>query len=102
MVGSSGTPPPRCWPSLAAPDVPAAGRSRPARYNRNIAPEGLMDHRFVRACAPLLLVCAQLYAADTWKVAGPPPASWQRDRRADLAAHRKGVMQEIGDKGILI
>jgi Xaa-Pro aminopeptidase len=61
-----------------------------------------MIHRLVRAGAPLLLICAQLGAADAWKVTGPPPASWQRDRLADLAAHRKGVMQELGDKGILI
>jgi len=61
-----------------------------------------MIHRFVRACAPLLLACAQIGAAEPWKVTPAPPASWQRDRVADLAAHRKGVMQEIGDKGVLI
>ncbi len=37
-----------------------------------------------------------------WKVAPPPPASWERDRLADLALRRKAAMQEIGDKGILI
>jgi Xaa-Pro aminopeptidase len=61
-----------------------------------------MSNRLVRACTPLLFVCAQLWAAETWKVTGPPPASWQRDRLSDLAAHRKGVMQELGEKGILI
>src|SRR3954463_13575405 len=50
----------------------------------------------LRALAPLLMVCAQLYAADTWKVAGPPPASWQRDRVADLTAHRKTFMEHVG------
>jgi Xaa-Pro aminopeptidase len=60
-----------------------------------------MKHLSVRVCAPLLLVCA-LNAADTWKVAGPAPASWQRDRLADLAAHRKGLMDELGKKSILI
>jgi len=45
-----------------------------------------------------------LAAADDgiWKVAPPPPASWERDRVADLTAHRKAMMQQIGDKGILI
>ena len=43
-------------------------------------------------------------AADTgiWKIAPPPPASWQRDRVADLAARRKAVLDQIGDHGILI
>lgn len=48
-----------------------------------------------------MVVCAA-YAADAWKVAGPPPASWQRDRVADLAAHRKAVREQIGPQGILI
>src|SRR5438067_6192566 len=44
------------------------------------------------------------FAADNglWKVAPPPPASWQRDRVADLTAHRKAVMNQIGEHGILI
>src|SRR5882672_4472229 len=44
------------------------------------------------------------FAADTgvFKVAPPPPASWQRDRVADLTAHRKGVMDQIGEHGVLI
>jgi len=54
-------------------------------------------------CAALgVVVCAAAYAADGWKVAGPPPASWQRDRVADLAAHRKAVREQIGAQGILI
>ncbi len=40
--------------------------------------------------------------AGIWKVAPPPPASWQRDRIADLTARRKAVAEQIGDKGILI
>ena len=55
-----------------------------------------------RTIASALLVCAQVYAADVWKTAGAAPASWQRDRVADLAAHRKGLMEAVGDKGIAI
>src|SRR4051812_33960719 len=55
-----------------------------------------MNARNLRALAPLLMIGAQLYAADTWKVAGPPPASWQRDRVADLTAHRKAFMEYVG------
>ena len=48
------------------------------------------------------VVCG--YAADStiWKVAPPAPASWQRDRVADLTARRKAIMEQIGAKGILI
>jgi Xaa-Pro aminopeptidase len=60
-----------------------------------------MVGRVVRVAAIGTLVCAA-YAADVWKMAGPPPASWQRDRVADLAAHRKAVAQQIGTDGILI
>ena len=53
------------------------------------------------------LLCAaalapQAPAADIWKVAPPPPASWKRDRVSDLAARRKAVGEQIGAKGILI
>lgn len=61
-----------------------------------------MDRRTLRAIAPLVVVCAQLYAAETWKVAGPPPASWQRDRLGDLAAHRKAFLEQVGEKGMAI
>jgi Xaa-Pro aminopeptidase len=49
-------------------------------------------------------MAGSLGAADShvWKVAGPPPESWQRDRVADLAGHRKAVMEQLGDKAILI
>ena len=44
------------------------------------------------------------FAADPgiWKIAPPPPASWQRDRVADLSARRKALMDQIGDRAILI
>lgn len=44
------------------------------------------------------------FAADTgaWKIAPPPPASWQRDRVADLSARRKALMDQIGDHAILV
>lgn len=61
-----------------------------------------MKQRSLRVAAPVLLVCAQLSAADAWKVAGPPPASWQRDRVSDLAARRKSMLEKVGAKGILI
>src|SRR5689334_18211826 len=44
------------------------------------------------------------FAADPgiWKIAPTPPASWQRDRVADLSARRKALMDQIGDRAILI
>src|SRR5262245_7116875 len=52
----------------------------------------------------LALLCAAAFGADSgvWKVAPAPPASWQRDRVADLTARRKAVMDQIGDHGLLI
>ena len=52
----------------------------------------------------VLMLAATAFAADngTWKVAPPPPASWQRDRVADLAARRKAVLDQIGEHAILI
>ena len=46
----------------------------------------------------------QARAADAgiWKVAPPPPASWERDRVADLTNRRHAAMEQIGAKGILI
>src|SRR5580658_362486 len=42
-------------------------------------------------------------AADAiWKVAGPAPASWQRDRVSDLAARRKAAREQVGPNGVLI
>ena len=60
-----------------------------------------MNRRFFLS---LLLMAGSLAAADShiWKVAGPPPESWQRDRVADLASRRKAVMEQLGGKAILI
>jgi Xaa-Pro aminopeptidase len=60
-----------------------------------------MNRRFF---VSVLMAAGSLIAADThvWKVAGPPPESWQHDRVADLASHRKAVMEQLGNKAILI
>jgi Xaa-Pro aminopeptidase len=50
----------------------------------------------------MLLVAVAAHAADSWKVAGPPPASWQRDRLSDLSARRKALLEQLGDKSIAI
>jgi Xaa-Pro aminopeptidase len=60
-----------------------------------------MAGRLARFAALGMLVYAA-YAADVWKVAGPPPDSWQRDRVADLAAHRKSVREQLGPQSVLI
>ncbi|HEV2447879.1 MAG TPA: aminopeptidase P N-terminal domain-containing protein, partial [Candidatus Sulfopaludibacter sp.] len=58
----------------------------------------------LRPLLTLTLLASPALAADPaiWKVAPAPPASWQRDRVADLTARRKAVAEQIGDKGILI
>ena len=66
--------------------------------------------RFRRSVPVCMILAAGLAAADQapgadrdiWKIAPQPPASWQRDRVADLTAHRKAAMDQIGAKGILI
>jgi Xaa-Pro aminopeptidase len=60
-----------------------------------------MNRRFLLS---LFLMAGALSAADShvWKVAGPPPESWQRDRVAELASRRKAVMEQLGPKAILI
>ncbi|HKE21971.1 MAG TPA: aminopeptidase P family protein [Bryobacteraceae bacterium] len=55
-----------------------------------------------RILAVFCLAAASLIAQSPWKVAPAPPASWQRDRIADLTARRRAVMDAIGAKGILI
>src|SRR6478672_2517027 len=57
----------------------------------------------LRAIGILALVSTG-FAADTgaWKVAPQPPASWQRDRVADLSARRKAAMDQIGEHGLLV
>ena len=60
-----------------------------------------MNRRFF---VSVFLLAGGLGAADphVWKIAAPPPESWQRDRVADLANHRKAVMEQLGNKAILI
>jgi len=60
-----------------------------------------MNRRFL---LPFLMAAGSLIAADThaFRVAGPPPESWQRDRLTDLANRRKAVMEQLGNKAILI
>ena len=60
-----------------------------------------MNRRFLLS---FLMVAGSLIAADAhaFKVAGPPPESWQRDRLTDLANRRKAVMEQLGNKAILI
>jgi Xaa-Pro aminopeptidase len=60
-----------------------------------------MNRRFLLS---LFLAAGSLIAADShvWKIAPPPPNSWQRDRVADLASRRKAVMEQLGNKAILI
>jgi Xaa-Pro aminopeptidase len=52
----------------------------------------------------LFILAATALAADNgiWKTAPVPPASWQRDRVADLKARRKAVLDQIGDHAVLI
>jgi len=45
---------------------------------------------------------ALAHAAELWKITPAAPASNQRDRVADLTARRKAVMEQVGDKGVLI
>ena len=66
-----------------------------------------MDRRILLVaalCAGSLAPVRALEAADagTWRVAPPPPASWESDRVTDLANRRKAVMDQIGEKGILL
>jgi Xaa-Pro aminopeptidase len=56
----------------------------------------------VRTVLAVVVCCASSWAAGPWRIAGPPPGSWQRDRVADLAARRKAVMERIGPRGVLI
>ena len=60
-----------------------------------------MNRRFFFA---LFLLAGSLCAADShvWKVASAPPESWQRGRVADLASHRKSLMEQLGAEAILI
>ncbi|MGP8245347.1 MAG: aminopeptidase P family protein [Bryobacteraceae bacterium] len=59
--------------------------------------------RNLLACAIVLSAAVGL-AADgaIWKIAPPPPASWQSGRIADLTARRQAAAAQIGPNGILI
>jgi Xaa-Pro aminopeptidase len=52
----------------------------------------------------LVLLTGGLCAADShgWKIAGPPPDSWQRDRVDDLASRRQALMGQLGNQAIVI
>jgi Xaa-Pro aminopeptidase len=53
-------------------------------------------------CVLTLAVAASAAESAIWKVAPPPPASWQAGRVADLAARRKAVIDQIGDHAVLV
>ncbi len=61
-----------------------------------------MRHRHPALLVSCLIFCAAGADNRIWKVAPPPPASWERDRVADLTARRRAAMQQLGDTGILI
>lgn len=71
-------------------------------------PEGLiklMDRRYLCVCYLVLLWSGSLARgadAGIWKVAPPPPVSWERDRVSDLTARRRALIGQIGEEGILI
>jgi Xaa-Pro aminopeptidase len=62
----------------------------------------------LRYCTSLALILYMLsclpaaHAADVWKVAPPPPPSWERGRVADLTARRKALMDQLDSKSIVI
>ncbi|MEO8592764.1 MAG: aminopeptidase P family protein [Candidatus Solibacter sp.] len=60
--------------------------------------------RFPKLLFFALALAGTAAAADTgiWKVAPPPPPSWQRDRLSDLSARRKAVMDRLGPHALLI
>ncbi|HUB31463.1 MAG TPA: Xaa-Pro aminopeptidase [Bryobacteraceae bacterium] len=61
-----------------------------------------MSSRLGRIIPAFLLFSALSSAGDGWYEARRVPASWQRDRIADLAAHRRAVMDRIGPQGVLV
>src|ERR1051325_6564150 len=63
-----------------------------------------MARRSMKLVALALTAASLCFAADTgvWKMAPPPPASWQRDRVADLTARRKAIMDRIGSHAIVV
>ncbi len=61
-----------------------------------------MRPRLARLIPALVLLSAAVSAGEAWRVAGPPPDSWQRDRVADLDAHRRAVMDRLGPHAVLV
>jgi len=62
-----------------------------------------MRNLFLTVCAAVWLAALAMAAEPRlWKVAPPPPDSWQNGRLADLAAHRRAALEQIGEKGIAI
>ena len=63
-----------------------------------------VTRREVCAGTAALALAAVCLAADTGviKTAPPPPASWERDRVADLTARRKNLMDRLGPKAVLV
>ncbi len=65
-----------------------------------------MSQRASASCLGFAIALAApvAFAADAaiWKIAPPPPASWQNGRIADLTARRQAVAAQIGSSGILI
>jgi Xaa-Pro aminopeptidase len=61
-----------------------------------------MRLRLARLIPALLLISGAVSAGEAWHVAGPPPDSWQRDRVANLTAHRRAVMDRLGPQAILV
>ena len=56
-----------------------------------------------RACVPgLVFVTLVAAGSQAWRVAPEPPASWQRDRIAELSARRAAVRSRIGPAAMLL
>ena len=99
---------PRCPPAPRLRPRPcAAGPGASARSAAALCHNGGTETMNLRSSFAVcfgLLFCSAAPAADSgvWKVAPPPPASWESGRIADLTARRKAATSQIGDKGILI
>lgn len=71
--------------------------------NRYVGQDSCTFQAVFLAFATVLMASAALAAdASIWKVAPPPPASWQSGRVADLTARRQALAAQIGINGILI
>ena len=71
--------------------------------NRYVGQDSCTFQAVFLAFATFLMASPALAAdASIWKVAPPPPASWQSGRVADLTARRQALAAQIGTNGILI